>query len=53
MRGRGVCQFPYSLYTSVYIIAPVSVNVADDLLSKVSALETKEAAIGKSLTLHT
>jgi len=46
--------FGDTVYT---IIAPVFVNVADDLTSKVSELEaivaTLQAATGKSLTLHT
>ena len=54
--GPGHNKFAAVFGDPVYIIAHVFVNVADDLISKVSALETKvatlEAGSGKSLTLY-
>jgi len=52
------------IFVTVYSSAPVFVNVADELSSKVSALETQNSALetevatlkadsGKSLTLYT
>jgi len=46
-----------SFFVTVYSSAPVFVDVADELISEVSALKTEQATLktgnGKSLTLYT